>query len=103
MNLKFSPTQKRILAFLLIAFAVWLPRGLKLDQFVTVDESKWLVRSANFYEAIANGHVQHTFQHGHPGVTIMWAGTLGYMLAFPDYPQVTPGQLTGQTISSTIS
>ncbi len=87
-----SSSQKRILAFLLIAFAVWLPRGLKLDQFVTVDESKWLVRSANFYEAIANDHVQHTFQHGHPGVTIMWAGTLGYMLAFPDYPQVTPGQ-----------
>ena len=71
---------------------MWLPRGLKLDQFVTVDESKWLVRSANFYEALANDHFQHTFQHGHPGVTIMWAGTLGYVLTFPDYPQVTPGQ-----------
>lgn len=77
---------------MLVTLAVWLPRGFKLDQFVTVDESKWLVRSANFYEAIANDHLQHTFQHGHPGVTIMWAGTLGYVLTFPDYPQVAPGQ-----------
>src|SRR5690606_13134090 len=57
-----------------------------------VDESKWLVRSANFYEAMANGHIQHTFQHGHPGVMIMWAGTAGYLWKFPEYPQVTPGQ-----------
>ncbi|MCC9074532.1 glycosyltransferase family 39 protein [Litorilinea aerophila] len=84
--------QRQLLAVLLVALAIWLPRGFQLDQYVTVDESKWLVRSANFYEALVNGHYQHTFQHGHPGVTIMWAGTAGFLWKFPAYARLAPGQ-----------
>ncbi len=92
MHWQFSDNQKKLVAFLLVVIAVWLPRGLKLDQFVTVDEPKWLVRSANFLQAMDSGELQHTFQHGHPGVTIMWAGTAAFMMRFPEYTTVTPGQ-----------
>ena len=92
MALTKNKTVRNAALFVVVVLAFWLPRGLKLDQFVTVDESKWLVRSANFYEALANDHYQHTFQHGHPGVTIMWAGTLSYLTKFANYPQMTPGQ-----------
>jgi hypothetical protein len=72
---------------LIVAAAIWLPRGFVLDHFVTIDESKWLVRSANFYQALTSGNYSHTFQHGHPGVTIMWSGAAGYLWKFPDYIQ----------------
>lgn len=74
-----------ILCLLLVLAAVWLPRALKLNQFVTSDESRWLIRSGNFLSAVSTGEFEQTFQHGHPGVTIMWLGTLGYLLKFPDY------------------
>ncbi|HXF64676.1 MAG TPA: glycosyltransferase family 39 protein, partial [Caldilineaceae bacterium] len=76
---------RNLLAVAAIVLAVWLPRAFQLDHFVTVDESKWLVRSANFYQALASGQLEHTFQHGHPGVTIMYAGMAGYLWQFPDY------------------
>ena len=97
MSLKLSPTQQKILVFIGIFLAIWLPRTLKLDQYVTVDESKWLVRSANFYQALHSGNLQHTFQHGHPGVTIMWSGMAGYLLRFPEYVQIAPGQFSWST------
>lgn len=78
-------TVRNLLAMLVVALAVWLPRAFQLDHFVTVDESKWLVRSANFYEALSSGQLEHAFQHGHPGVTIMYAGMAGYLWKFPDY------------------
>ncbi len=97
MSLKLSPTQQKILVFIGIFLAIWLPRTLQLDQYVTVDESKWLVRSANFYQALHSGNLQHTFQHGHPGVTIMWSGMAGYLLRFPEYVQIAPGQFSWST------
>ena len=60
------------------------------DQYVTVDESKWLVRSANFYQALHSG--SDTFQHGHPGVTIMWSAA-GYLLRFLNTSR-SPGQFS---------
>ena len=33
MNLKLSPSQQKILAGLLMAVLIWLPRGLALDRF----------------------------------------------------------------------
>ncbi len=96
MSLKLSPTQQKILVFIGIFLAIWLPRTLQLDH-VTVDESKWLVRSANFYQALHSGNLQHTFQHGHPGVTIMWSGMAGYLLRFPEYVQIAPGQFSWST------
>src|SRR5690606_33047147 len=32
-----------------------------------------------------SGNLEHTFQHGHPGVMIMYAGLAGYLWQFPDY------------------
>jgi len=71
--------------------AAWLPRVWDLDAFVTPDERKWLARSANFYEAASEGNWTGTFQREHPGVTVMWAGTLGLLRLYPDYPANAPG------------
>jgi hypothetical protein len=79
-----------LLAFVLLA--LWLPRGLALDRFVTVDEPKWLMRSANFYNALARGNLKDTFQREHPGVMITWAGTAGFLWRFPGYYKIAPEQ-----------
>ena len=86
-----------LIVFVLLFLAAWLPRMSGLDQLVTVDEPKWLTRSANFYQAIANGHADDTYQSEHPGVTIMWAGTLGFLTRFPAYAAETPGQFSWET------
>ena len=46
---------RNLVATVVIVLAVWLPRAFQLDHFVTIDESKWLVRSANFYQALTSG------------------------------------------------
>ena len=71
----------------LLFLAVWLPRVLDLDAFVTPDERLWLYRSANFYQAISRGDFAHTFQKEHPGVTVTWAGTLGFLQLLPGYAE----------------
>ncbi len=83
---------QKIFVLILIVIAFWLPRGLELDLFVTPDEPKWLMRSANFYEAFARGDFEHTYQKGHPGVTITWAGTLGFLWRYRSYIFQDPGQ-----------
>lgn len=85
-------TQLQLIAFLAILVALWLPRGLALDRFVTIDENRWLTRSANFHRALVHGEYQHTYQHGHPGVTIMWLGTAGFLWRYPDYAADAPGE-----------
>ncbi len=79
------------LCTLVVIAAAWLPRGLALDAFVTPDEPRWLTRSANFYQALSTGDYASTYQREHPGVMVMWAGTLAFITHFPDYPQLTPG------------
>ncbi len=93
---RYSSSQKRIgcLLYILVLLSIWLPRALALDRFVTVDEPKWLARSANFYLALANGDLAGTFTREHPGVTITWAGMAGFLLRYPDYIRETPGRLT---------
>jgi hypothetical protein len=81
------------LLLFLLALALLLPRLLQLSRYVTVDEPLWLIRSANFYQALAAGDWQDTFQREHPGVTIMWAGTLGFLLRFPEYARLAETQL----------
>lgn len=76
------------LALLLLILA---PRVPRLGQFVTPDERKWLARSANFYYAITHADFAQTFQREHPGVTVMWAGTLGFLTRYPDYVREAPG------------
>ena len=62
---------------LLVALAIWLPRGLVLDHFATADEHAWLARSTNFARALNQRDWAATFQREHPGVAVMWAGALG--------------------------
>ena len=88
-----KPLKARLALFLLILLlALWLPRGLALDRFVTVGEPKWLERSASFYNALAHGDWRGTFQREHPGVTITWAGVAGFLWRFPGYYKIAPQQ-----------
>jgi hypothetical protein len=82
-----------ILSLPLVLLAIWLPRGLALDRFATVDEPRWLTRSANFYQALSQGEYRFTFQKEHPGVTITWAGMAGFFWRFRSYIDVRPGQI----------
>jgi hypothetical protein len=77
-----------------VLLAICLPRATKLDQYVTPDEHLWLTRSANFYFALGQRDFASTYQKEHPGVTIMWAGTFGFLLRFPGYRGSGVGQLT---------
>ena len=81
------------LVVLLLFLAVWTPRVLALDAFVTTDERLWLYRSANFYQAITHGDFVHTFQREHPGVTVTWAGTLSFLQLLPGYAEEASGQV----------
>ncbi|MCX6048416.1 MAG: glycosyltransferase family 39 protein [Chloroflexi bacterium] len=75
----------------LAAVAIWLPRGLQLGRYVTDDEQKWLARSANFYWALDHADFAATRQREHPGVTVMWAGALGFLWRYADYVHDAPG------------
>ena len=81
------------LLFIGVLLALWLPRGLALDRFATVDEPRWLMRSANFYHALTQRQWKYTFQREHPGVTVTWAGTAGFFWKFRNYIDVRPGQI----------
>ncbi|HQY92048.1 glycosyltransferase family 39 protein [Caldilinea sp.] len=82
-------------AWLLFLFVpAWLPRTLALDAYVSPDERKWLARSANFTYAVSHADYAQTFQREHPGVTVMWAGTLGLLSEYPAYAQEAPGYFT---------
>jgi hypothetical protein len=66
--------------------AVWvfavalLPRLWGLDRFLAVDEWLWMTRAQRFLSGIERHDWAATFQTGHPGVTTMWLGSLGYWL-----------------------
>lgn len=83
---------RTILTLVLVLAALALPRGSNLDHFVTPDESKWLTRSANFFLSLAKRDFNNTYQKEHPGVTVMWAGTLGFLARYPSYVTQGPGQ-----------
>ncbi len=86
------------LVVLLLFLAVWVPRVPALAALVTTDEPLWLLRSANFYQAISHGDFIYTFQREHPGVTVTWAGTLGFLQLLPGYAQQAPGQLAKEQL-----
>ena len=83
-------SHRLLLAALLMALLVWLPRGLALDRFVTADEHAWLARSGNFYRALSLGDWGSAFQRHHPGVTTTWAGLAGFLTAYPAYAREAP-------------
>lgn len=69
------------LAFIIFFLALW-PRVLDLDVFVGPDEFYWLEGSAKFTEALTSGNLEQTYHAGHPGVTLMWAETIGSWVKF---------------------
>jgi hypothetical protein len=79
------------LAVLVVVVAL-VPRLLNLQQFLTADEPKsWFGRSIQFANALVTGNFAATYDSPAPGVTTMWAGTLGLLL---DYiRQGFPGDL----------
>ena len=81
------PTVVDALLALVLFGLLWLPRGIALDSFVTIDEPVWLAHATTF----AYGLVQHdwalTFRLEHPGVTTMWLGVAGLFSSLPDYTQ----------------
>ena len=94
MGKRFGPGLLReVLAFSVLAVAIFAPRIVALDRFVTADEPLWVRRSANFYRALSQGEYAHTFQKEHPGVTIMWAGAAGLLWRFPEYGTVGTSQV----------
>jgi hypothetical protein len=100
MNTSRVPFAQRFLVSLLpviLAVPYLAPRLIGLDRLVTVDERDWLGASANVYTALVHGDFAHTSQveHGlvHPGVLTMWAGALGFRLAFPEYAERHPEQI----------
>ncbi len=66
----------------ILIVATGIPRVFALDRFVTPDEPAWLGRSAGFYAALVHRDFLNTFQHGHPGVTVTWAGTTAFLLRY---------------------
>lgn len=96
-DLKITPRWQIGLFLIVVTLILWISRGLNLNHFVTADEPKWLARSGNFYYALMNGELANTFTREHPGVTAMWAGTLGFLWRYPEYARETPGILTDST------
>ena len=81
------------LALLGVMLLFSLPRLFSLDRYVTPDEPKWLMRSANFFKALSDNDLKFTYQHEHPGVTVTWAGMAGFMRRYPQYVDIRPGQI----------
>jgi 4-amino-4-deoxy-L-arabinose transferase-like glycosyltransferase len=81
------------IALFLLILALAVPRLTALERYVTIDEPTWLMNSANFYQALWTGNWKNTYQLEHPGVTITWAGTLGFLWKFPGYVKLVDGQL----------
>jgi 4-amino-4-deoxy-L-arabinose transferase-like glycosyltransferase len=73
-----QPYQQKLLLLFLLAL---LPRVWALADFVTYDEAyHWIGRTERFYDALPTGNWPETYQTGHPGVTVMWLGSLGLWL-----------------------
>jgi hypothetical protein len=92
---RYARLQTLALLFVLIASPLtyaWV-RTRDLDRAVTVDEPVFLTISANFANALAHHHFRDTNQFLYPAVTIMWAGSIGFMIDAPDYTKDYPRQV----------
>lgn len=82
------------LVVLLLGGVALVPRALGLNDFYTIDEAyHWPARTRAFADAILAHDWARTNQTGHPGVTTMWLGSLGYWLA--GWMQIAPPARTG--------
>jgi 4-amino-4-deoxy-L-arabinose transferase-like glycosyltransferase len=69
------------LAALALAALALVPRAAGLADFITTDEAyHWIDRTQRFADAVAAGRWADTLLTGHPGVTVMWLGSLGLLL-----------------------
>jgi hypothetical protein len=65
----------------LLGAVALVPRVLGLGDFATTDEVyHWIARTERFADAVAGQRWAETNQTGHPGVTLMWLGSLGLAL-----------------------
>ncbi len=86
---------RRLGILLLLLLAFYGTRLGIVERAVTADEARWLLRSGNVYQALASGDLAATYQHEQPGVTVTWAGALGYLWRFPGFAALAGGQLPG--------
>lgn len=70
---------KKHTSFVFILCISLVPRLISLNTFLTPDEFLWLERSRDFLLALQKHNWAATFQTGHPGITTMWAGSLGML------------------------
>ncbi len=70
-----------VLTVLLIGGLALLPRVIGLNDFITTDEAyHWIERTERFHLALTERNWADTRITGHPGVTLMWLGSLGLSL-----------------------
>ena len=65
-------SNKRLWIAITIALLALLLRLPGLGDFMTVDETNWMLRSATFYDKLLAGDPGGTFLTTHPGSTVMW-------------------------------
>ena len=82
----------------LIIFAVaavyFGPRLIGIDRLLGTDEADWLGGAGDFYSGLVHGHPEQTYQLPHPGVPVLWAGVIAYLIQVPDYPAIHPQPLS---------
>ena len=82
-----------VVVLLLAVFVA--PRVIDLDRTVTIDEGLWMYHSSQFYYAVGQREFENTLQRFHPGVTMMWSGTLGFLAEFPEFRGIGQGYIDG--------
>ena len=96
-------TRFRLVLICLFIFAVALALRLPgLDSFLTPDENLWATRTTQFLTALSANDWAATNITGHPGVTTMWAGSLGLIAKWPlATPLAVPGFMaSGQELAA---
>ena len=61
---------------LFLILLTFLPRVLSLSKHWSSDETKWLLRSRDFFSALQNRQFEDTYVTHHPGITTCWLGTV---------------------------
>ena len=76
--------------FISLLFLILLPRVWGITKAVSPDEPKWLTRAGNFYSALTSGNWADTYQVEHPGVPVMYAGMIGFLVNYPEFAFTAP-------------
>lgn len=97
-KMKNEKTRKLLIELLVVVLLLagfLAPRLNDLDRTVTIDEGLWMYHSSQFYYAIGQREFENTLQRFHPGVTMMWSGTLGFLAEYPEFRGVGQGYIDG--------